>query len=38
VALVVVAFGALLVWRVAPWLVVAFLTLAAQAAQWLMRS
>jgi chromate transporter len=35
-ALVVIAFGALVVWNLAPWLVVAFLALAAQSAQWLM--
>ena len=35
VALVVVAFGALVIWNVAPWLVVAFLAAASQAAQWL---
>jgi chromate transporter len=38
VALAVLAFGALLVWNVAPWLVVAFLAVAAQLAQWLMVS
>lgn len=38
VALVVAAFGALVVWNVAPWLVVAVLALAAQIAQSMMVS
>jgi chromate transporter len=36
VALIVVAFGALVVWNVAPWLVVAFLAVAAQLVQALL--
>lgn len=35
VALVIVAFGGLVIWNVAPWLVVGFLAVAAQVVQWL---